>query len=179
MDAESPRAHCIAAGRMFQAIGVIMLVGAGCVWALSGLILPPVNEPAERWSDYLGGPHRAIALFTLDVVATCVGGLGLFGAGVGLSGERRSAGRAAVFVTGCLCVVFVITAMGFAVTGGAWVGAVIAALLSLASGALLLIALHCAAILKRFPPPAHNEVTDEFLEDYRRKRDERRKKYDV
>lgn len=175
----APHAHCLAAGRIFQAVGLIMLVTSGCVWLASGLILPPVSEPAEQWSDYLSGPWAATALLTIVIVTACVGGLGLYGAGMGLTNERRSAGLIALCVTGLLSLIFLACAAGFAFLADAPFTAFVCGLLGLIAAALCLMAAHCAALLKRHPPPQHHEVTEAFLEQYRRERDQRRKKYDI
>ena len=175
---ESALAHCRIAGQWYQRIGVVMFLGAMAVWFTSGELVRPVATPAERWTDYLSGTHAWRGWFSVVVFSTCVGGLGLVGAGMGLSNDRRSAGRLGLATTGFLGVIYLCSTVGFATTGHVW-AAIPVAVVTMLDGFLFLTAAHCAALLKRFPPPKENPLTEEFLEEYRRKRDERRKKYDV
>ena len=172
-----PWAHCVTTGRWLQAIGLFMLLSGCCFWSLSGLILTPASRPAENWSDYLEGAHRSTALLTIDIVTTFVGGLGLCGTGLGLCERRRYAGIAAMCISGIMAVIYIATAVGFA-TLKAWLAALPVAALGLLCLALFFIAAHCASLLKRFPPPPYNPVTEEFLEKWRQERDQRRSQYD-
>jgi hypothetical protein len=176
----SPRAHCVAAGLLFQSIGSILLFGSCCLWSMSGLIEPKVDEPPGQWLGLLWGEHRTTALLTLNMITSFVGGMALLAAGVGLTGEKRLSGRLAMVIAGLMTLLYVGSAIAFAVLDGRWGAMILAGVLGVVCGGLFLAAAHCAAILKRHPPPAdQNVVTDEFLERYRREREERRRKFNA
>jgi len=157
-----------------------MFFGACCIWSMSGTWVAPIDDVPARWLDYLSTEHRARALTALNIVVTVVGGLAMIGAGIGMYGERRRSGILGVVVSGILAVIFLVTATILVFVDGEWGAGLLAGALGAILGLLTLPAMHAASVLSRFPPPPDlNDVTPEFMERYRRERDERRKKYDL
>lgn len=168
---DSPRAHVIATGHIFFSVGLVFLLGACCFWGFSSHVVRPADEPAARWADYFSGDRLPAAMLTIGVATTLIGGFGLVAVGVGLQGERPSSGPVAVVLTALMAIVYWGTCAVLIVKTGSWSYALTPAVFALASTVLFAVAVHCAAVLRRFPPPPdQNVVTDEFLEEYRKRR---------
>ena len=175
----SPRAFAIGTGRVLQTAGVLLFVGAFVLWAFGHRWIPRFSPPPVCLADYFKGPNFVRMVVGLNLAAAIIGGLGLFAAGIGLAGEQRGSGRAAIGFTGLLAAFYIVSALAF-VWETAWFAAGVASLIALGMGILLLLALDSAATLRRNPPPLdQSAVTDEVLERLRRERDERRKKHDI
>jgi hypothetical protein len=82
-------------------------------------------------------------------------------------------------VAGALAVVYLASAAIFLVDRS-WGSGLVAGGLAVVTGLLTLPAMHAASVLGRFPPPPDlNDATPEFMERYRKEREERRKKYNM
>lgn len=175
----SPRAFAIGTGAVFQTIGLLMVLAACIAWAISAFAIKSNTQPASKWSDFLREPYLASALLTLALAATLIGGLALLAVGVGLQGERRNSGRAAMIATGFVTTAYLLVSVLYVVGLQLYVRAIFFLLLGLASVVLFMLAGHSASILKKFPPPPGlNDATAELLEEFRQKRLERLKHYD-
>ena len=167
-DADSspaPRASVIAIGYLFQSIGLVLLLGAFCFWPFSSRFVTPAEAPPQRWTEYLLGDRAAAALFTIGLATTFIGGIGLVAVGVGLQGERRSSGRAAMAVTAAMAASYWVSGGLLIVKTGSWLHALTATAFATLATLLLVSAAHCAAVLRRFPPPSdQNVVSDEFVD---------------
>jgi hypothetical protein len=175
----SRRSLVVGAGLLFQAVGTIMALGSCCLWSLSGQWLPAANQVPESWWQYFNGETQSTALIAMDMIITVLGGLAILGAGIGLYGERRRSGLLATWLTVILAVWYAASAVALFLMN-TWAAGLIAAGLAALMALLLPLAVHSAAVLRRFPPPAdQNVVTPEFRERYLRERAERRKQYDI
>jgi len=167
----SPRATAAAVGYLFQSVGLVFLFGACCFWSLSSHFVRPDRSPPLRWIDHFLGDRLPAAVLTVGVIATLNGGLGLIGAGIGLHGEKRGSGAAAVAVTGLLTAVYWTIAIVLAVWGDSWRQCIAPVLFALVASGLSVLALHAAAVMRKHPPPAdQNVVTDDMVQSWRNKR---------
>lgn len=168
--ADSPRAFAVRTGQLCQTVGVAFLLGACCLWSFGGRLVQKADHPPEHWTGYLAGDRLPAAILTIDVAATLIGGIGLLAAGIGLCGERPGSGTFAAIVNSVLSLVYWLSCAVLAVKAGSWPGSLTAAAFALVTTALLLLSLHSAAVLRRFPPPAdQNVVTEEFIERHSRR----------
>ena len=167
----SATAFATGTGAVFQSVGVIFVLGVFLFWVLTTYFIPPSAEGGAHWSDDLRGDRLSAALLTFGVAATIVGGLGLIGAGIGLQGERPSSGNMAMLVTGVLMIVYWSNCALFFFGTESWIGTLLSGGFAVAGTLLFALALRSAAILRQFPPPpGHNVVTDEFLDQIRSQR---------
>jgi hypothetical protein len=158
-------------GQLCQSVGIFFLFGSCCLWSFSGRLVEPASAPATRWADYLAGDRLPAAILTINVATTLVGGLGLLAVGIGLHGERRGSGAAACIVTGSMSLIHGASCVALTIRAGAALAGVTAGILALFGLVLFMLSLHSAALLRRYPPPAdQNVVTDAFLEEYRSRR---------
>lgn len=175
-----PRAFVTATGLVAQVFGGVLVFGSCAVWAVSALTPTSSGAPAARWMDHLTGPRETMALVTLGLFGGLVGGLGLLAAGVGMQGEKKgsaSFGAAAGIV---LTMLYFGLAAALVYSAGRWLLGAAALLLGLCAGAAALLCLISHRTLKQFPPTEdYNLLTAEILEELRRRREERRKEYDL
>jgi len=156
-----PRAFAVGTGQVFILVGTIYFLGSCCFWSFSGSMIEWQVPRELRWSEYLERQYLPQTLPLLSLLATLLGGLGLLAAGVGLYGERPSAGPLALMVTPLLAVVFGGVAVAQVVTVGAWRGAILPGLFCVVTGLLCVPAVGAAAELRQFPPPPdQNAVRD-------------------
>jgi hypothetical protein len=169
----NPRAFAIGTGAVLQTVGTLLALGGCCLWSTSNYFLRPADVPAARWSDFLFANPIAAA-WTIGMLTSFVGGIGLIAAGVGLQGERASSGRIALFVSGTMTLIFVGVALWLVIAHAAYLTAITPLALAVICGFLFALSGHSAAILKRFPPPEDlSRATPEILEEHRRRREER------
>jgi hypothetical protein len=143
-------------------------------------MIKPSSHTPNSWVAHLRGDQWLAALLTLDAVVTVVGGLALVAAGIGLYGERPGSAKLAMAVSGGLAVASWTSSAIMLLKGGIWGLALVGAILGAVCAVLFLLGAHSAAVLHKFPPPADRaEATEEFLRQYRREREERRKQFDV
>jgi hypothetical protein len=174
----NPRAFAIGTGVVLQTVGTILALGSCCLWSTSSLYMRPAGAPADRWRDFFFADPVA-AGWTVGVLTSFVGGIGLIAAGVGLQGERPGSGRFAMGVTGGMAAVFALLAGWLIVAEKAYGLAVMPAVLAGVCGFLFALCGHSASVLRRFPPPADlSRATPEILEEYRRKREQRIREMD-
>lgn len=168
----NPRTFAIGTGAVLQTVGTLLALGGCCLWSTSNYFLRPADGPAARWSDFLFA-NPAAAAWTIGMLTSFVGGIGLIAAGVGLQGERASSGRIAMFVSGTMTLIFVGLVV-WLVIHAAYLAALTPLALAVICGFLLALSGHSASILKHFPPPEDlSRATPEILEEHRRRREER------
>jgi len=177
-EVRNPRGFAMRTGILFQTIGSAFLFGGCLLWSISGNVVTPESNPPQDWLGYFASRTSAAA-WTVGVVTGFVGGLALASVGVGLHGERPSSGKLAVGVTAILFVLYALVAGVLVVEEGHWGAAIIPTVLSVVMLCLFLLALRCAHLFRRFPPPPHTEATEEILDEIRKQRAERRKYYDA
>ncbi len=177
---DNPRAFVTGTGFVLQGAGMVFMLGACGVWLFSAFFIDKADAPVETWTDYLNSSSSAAAYITLGLVTCLVGGIGLAAVGVGLQGEKPSSGYWAMGVTGIMAGLFGALSATLFLREGFWGIGLVAASLLVGSIGLFMLACYSSGILKKHPPPPDlNDFTDELLDEYRAKRDERRKKYDV
>jgi len=180
IESDNPRAFVTGAGFVLQGAGMIFMFGACGVWLFSAFFIDKADAPVDRWTDYLSSSSSTAAYITLGLLTSLVGGIGLAAVGVGLQGEKASSGYWAMGVAGLMAGLFGALSVALFTREGSWGIGLVTASLFVGSIGLFLLACYSAGILRKHPPPQDlNDVTDEFLDAYRAKRDERRKKYDV
>lgn len=162
-------------GFAFQVVGTALIMAACALWAISGPMSWPDAEPVNRWIDYLTGTTSPAAAVTVGLLTSFVGGAGLLAAGVGLQHERRSSGPFALLVTGTMSLAYWFVFGRLIASEGGWLLITLAGIVAVMATPLVPFAWRSAAILKRYPAPKHNIVTDEFLEELQREKDERRR----
>lgn len=174
-----PRAFVTATGLVFQVVGLVMLLGSCCFWSFSGRVLEPVEVPTEQWTDHFRGERLPAALLTLGVVTTFVGGIALTAAGVGLQGEIRGSGRAAMAVSVLMAVIYLAAGVMLIAKTSHRGSALVPIVFGLVTSVLFLLAGHSASVLRRFPPPADQHLaTEEFLRKHKEDRLKRLEEYD-
>ncbi len=180
IESDNPRAFVTGAGFVLQGAGMVCMLGACGVWLFSAFFIDHAESPVDKWTDFLHSSSSAAAYITLGIATSLVGGIGLAAVGVGLQGEKASSGYWAMGVTGLMTLVYgALTVVLFLRTGHWGIGLITAALF-VGSVGLFLLACYSAGILRKHPPPEDlNRVTDDFLDAYRLKRDQRRKEYDI
>ncbi len=179
-ESDNPRAFVTGAGFVLQGAGMIFMFGACGVWLFSAFFIEKADTPVDKWADYLNSSSSAAAYITLGLVTCLVGGIGLAAVGVGLQGEKPSSGYWAMGITGLMAGLFAVLSATLFLREGYWGIGLVAASLFVGSVGLFLLASYSAGILKKHPPPPDlNDFTDDLLEEYRVKRDERRKKFDM
>jgi len=170
-----PRAFVTATGYVFQTVGMVYLIVFGVYWFISGRIQDRATVRIDSPADYFAAGNVLLTVTTIVVLSGVAGGLGLVALGIGLQGERRGAGASAMMVAGALAAIGWIVVAAYVIVGPAWGGALVTAVWSAINTVLFLLAGHSAAILKRHPPPAdQNVVDDAWLEQYERERRESR-----
>jgi hypothetical protein len=167
----NPRATAVAAGYLFASIGLVFSFGACCFWSLSSRIVEPAHAPPTHWLEYFSGERLPAAVLTIGVVSTLVGGFGLVGVGVGLQGEKPGSGTAASVLTGALACIYGACTTALIVRGDVWLQAIVPLVFALLATAMFALALHAAAVLRRYPPPKdQHAVTDDMLKSMHRRR---------
>ena len=176
----SPRAFVTACGYVFQVLGGLLVFAACGGWLASGLTAPAATIPAARWTDYLTGPNLTAALLTLGFFTGFVGGLGLMAAGLGMQGEKKGSAMTGMMVSGAMSLAYLVLAFLLLANAQRYVFGAAVVILSLLCGGAAILAAISHSTLKRFPPPGdYNLLTEEIIDEVRRKRDERRKEYDL
>lgn len=169
--ASSPRAFAIGTGSVFQTVGSVFLLGSCCFWSLSGRVVARASQPAAHWGEYLTGDRLPAAVLMIGVVTTLIGGIGLVGVGIGLTGERPGSGRAGLLLTAVMGIIYSAATVLLALYGDSWLQCLPAAAFTAGTLVLFLLAAHSASVLSRFPPPPNqNVVTDEQLQADRERR---------
>lgn len=162
--ASHPRTTAVAVGYLLASVGLLFSFGACCLWSLSSWLVKPDAAPPAQWLAHFSSARAPAAVLTVTLMATLVGGFGLIGVGIGLQGERRGSGVAAVILTGLLSVVYWAGVMVLAFAEDSLAAAWPLAILAVAATGLLALSIHAAAVMRRYPPPAdQNVVTDEML----------------
>lgn len=176
----NPRALVTASGYVFQVLGGSLIFAACGGWLVCALTSPAATTPAARWTDYLAGPNLATALLTLGLFTGFVGGLGLMAAGLGMQGEKKSSAMTGMVVGGSMALVYLVLAILLMASAQRYaLGAAALILVVLCGGAAILAAISHSTLCGFPPPDDYNLLTDEIMEDIRRRRDERRKEYDL
>ncbi len=168
--ATSPRAFAIGTGYLFQSVGIIFLLGGCCSWALIGYLVEQATVPSAHWTGYFLTERMPAAVLTVCLAVTVIGGVGLVGVGIGLQGEQRGSGRAAVMLCCCMALVYWGATTLLAIGTDSWSYTLTAAAFGVVSILLLLLASRSASVLRRFPPPLDQHVvTDDDVTAYRNK----------
>ncbi len=166
---DTPRAFVTGTGVVFQFVGVLYFLAAAAYWFLSGRLQNDASVPIERFADYWAEPNRALTLDTINVLASFCGGLAMAALGIGLQGEQRGSGRAALFVTGVLALIHLAATVGYWAVGPHWFGMLVSITLAAAATVMFLLAGHSAGQLRRHPPPEDASIVDDaWLEEYER-----------
>ena len=177
---ENPRAFVTASGFLLQVLGGFLTFSACLAWAISAMLSSSTATPAPRWTDHLTGPQSATALVTLGLFTSLVGGLGLLAAGVGMQGEKKGSALTGLVMSSLMALVYVALAVLLIASAHRFVLGGAALLCGILSGGAAVLATISHATLKRSPPPGdYNLLTAEIVEEIRRKRDERRKEFDL
>lgn len=168
-----PRAFVTATGFVFQIIGLIMSGGGCLLWSLSDWLQEAPEAPVAGVEDLLRADVRAAAIGMAAITGSFIAGLALVATGVGLQGERPTAGRWALVAASALALLW------WGCVAALWLDSApiwqlgTAALVALLCTALFLLAGNCARILKLHPPPRdQNAVNDAFLREYSSRRHE-------
>lgn len=178
--ADNPRAFVTASGFVLQVLGGLLAFSACLAWAISALMASSTATPTPRWTDHLSGPQSATALLTLGLFTSLVGGLGLLAAGVGMQGEKKGSALTGLIISTLMALVYVVLAVLLIVSAHRFLLGAAALLCGILTGGAAILAAISHTTLQRFPPPGdYNLLTEEIVEEIRRKRDERRKEFDL
>jgi hypothetical protein len=169
----NPRVFAIGSGVVLQTVGTLFALGSCCLWSTSTFYMDRAEAPAARWSDFLFANPIAAA-WTIGILTTFVGGIGLVAAGIGLQGEQPSSGALAMVVSGLMTLLLAALGILLMVAERAYVLSITPLVLALVCGLLFALSGHSASVLRRFPPPPDlSSATPEILEEQRRRREER------
>lgn len=178
--ADNPRAFVTASGFVLQVIGGLLTFSACLAWAISAMLSSSTATPTPRWTDHLTGPQSATALLTLGLFTSLVGGLGLLASGVGMQGEKKGSALTGLVISSLMALVYVVLAVLLIISAHRFLLGGAALLCGILSGGAAVLATISHTTLKRSPPPGdYNLLTEEIVEEIRRKRDERRKEFDL
>lgn len=149
MEDPSPRAFAIGTGLVFIMVGAALTLGTCCLASISGLIVLPDSSASQFPNLFMDWVAARIMIATL--AGALLSGLGLLAVGVGLYGERPSAGPLAVVTTIGFSAFF---SMCAALTYGSNMGlAVTATVLAVGMFVLVPFAVAARKTLRMFPPP--------------------------
>lgn len=165
----SPRGFAIGTGLVMVVCGAVLFLGSCCFWSFGS---GQWNQSAPAtWRDYLAAERLPATLALASVLVTLLGGLGVFAAGVGLYGEKPSAGPLGWIATlGASLAYWALAALQF-FGADSIRGALFPAALALLMSFLFFLAVEAAAVMRRHPPPPdQNRVTDDWLERQKQKR---------
>ncbi len=172
---QSPRAFSSGTGAVCQFTGIIYMALAAIYWFASGRLHLPVKDRIDVITEYLKPENIVFTMATLNVLAGFAGGFALAAFGVGLQGEQRSSGVGAMVTAILLVIANIIGAVGCVAFGPAWFAAFVFTVAAAANTILFLLAGYSSAILKQHPPPPDQSIVDDaWIEEYHRKRRERR-----
>lgn len=167
----SPRAFATGTGAVCQFVGIIYIAVAAIYWFASGRLHLPIKDRIDTVAEYFKPENIVFATTTLNVLAGVAGGLALAAFGIGLQGERRTAGIGASVTAGILILVNVTGAVCCIVYGPAWFAAIVFTLVTAVNTIVFLLAVYSTAILKKYPPPPNQSIVDdEWIEEYHQKR---------
>ncbi len=152
-DDANPRAFAQASGAVFQVVGPVLMLSSCCLFSLLGLIQEQVDQPIGSFQDWLTVATVPQIVGGLDVLFSTIAGAMLMAVGIGLQGERPSAGRHAVIVTTLLAVGWWASFLAFILFGGRWWQILLSLLLAAGATLLFLLAGTSARTLRLHPPP--------------------------
>lgn len=151
-----------------------MILSACCVGIPLGATIRPGGSGASSTTIGTFLTNANATLSAIAMLTSFLCGLGLVAAGSGLRAERPRSDRFAVAVTGFAGLVYA----GCAVTAGVlerWWAVAGFGLATLWLAVLWVAAAACVSLFREHPPsPDANRVTREWLDDYHRRRRERR-----
>ncbi len=169
----NPRAFVTASGYLFQGAGLVLACSTCCLWSISGWTQGKLHQPVDGPSDYLRLETLPWTVAMLSTVLSFAGGLGRVAGGLGLQGERPSSGRWALGISGLLAAVWWLRLAVDLWWWAGWGRLLVNACLAVAAVLLFLLAGNCARLLRLHPPPDNlGGVSDEYLEEYSRRRHE-------
>lgn len=175
-----PRAFATGTGYALQVAGLLLALGSCLFWFFSRRVIAPSVDGDAGWLQHLRGESSVPAILTVVAATSLVGGIGLMTVGTGLQAERRTSGRDAMIVTGCMVGIYSCVCALLLFSIGSWVAAIPVGILAVISAVLFMLAGHSASILRKYPPPPdQNVVTEEFRRKFNEERRERMKKYDL
>ena len=90
----------------------MFLLGSCCFWPFSGSVIPRIAGGIQHWTDLITLEHTPAAALGAGVITTMVGGMALVAIGVGLTGERRYSGTAAMFIALAMALVYLVEIKG-------------------------------------------------------------------
>jgi len=174
----NPRAFAIGTGVVFQTVGVILALTGCSIWGLRGYVTAPVDQPAPNWLDFFS-IRFGEALWTLGLATTFLHGLALAAVGVGLQGERPSAGKLAVATNCAAGLIYAGMAAALILRESRFAMSLIPLMMFAFAGVMLALAIKSASALRAFPPPPDlSRATPEILAEYRRQREQRLRELD-
>lgn len=168
---ENPRAFVTATGFVFQTVGGVHLALGVAYLLASGLFGGGTERRARPSGDDAVRRNWVATATTVGTLAALAGGMALAALGVGMQGERPGTARWGMVACGLLTGIGLTSALLFGLSGSAWGRMLLAAGHGCANGVLFLLAGHSRTILKKFPPPAdQNVVDDAWLEAHAQRR---------
>ncbi len=174
----SLRAFATATGLAFQVVGIIyLMIGAGYFVVASAVDRKgSAANPDIITSGIFDPANRLQAVTTLGILAAIAGGLALATFGLGMQGEKRNSGVAAMISTTILTIIAAATCAGYLYLGPHYLRATIALAFTLINATLFMLAGQSAAVLKAHPAPEDQSIVDDaWIEEYSRIR---RQRYD-
>ncbi|MCG3127129.1 MAG: hypothetical protein CHACPFDD_01987 [Phycisphaerae bacterium] len=148
---------------IFQTAGLALCLGSCCIGSFFSLLQspnpraadgPPAQTVVAAWSQF--PLHQKFA--AVSMLGSCVGGLGLLAAGIGLQSDRRGSARLACIISLPLAVFHVAYVCVLLVQGPLRVWLAAPLLMTLVWSGLALLALLSWAEHRAAPPPASQHV---------------------
>jgi hypothetical protein len=148
---DNPRGFSQATGFVFQAIGMVLLLVGCCVFSLSGKFQSELGRPVGSFGEWI----------EVATVPQLVAGL----VGIGLQGDRPSAGIYAVIVTVIFAAGWWASLIAQATAGGTWWQIGLSLVMAAVGTVLFLLAGNSARTLRLNPAPPDE---DDDLSDLER-----------
>lgn len=162
----SPRSFAIGAGIILIFAGTVLFLGACCLASFGATLDWRNVPPPMKWADYFESQRLPMTLALATLTTTFVGGLMLIAGGVGLYGERSSAGPLSSICTILLAILYGVLAGTQYFQGATRTSAILPTLLALVMIGLVPLAWRAAGVMRRHPPPPdQNAVNDNWLRE--------------
>jgi hypothetical protein len=164
---KDPRTFVRGAGFIFQAVGLIFLLGGCCLGSFSGLVQGRIDVVPANFSQWFTQSPPGQVIAAINILTTVLAGLGLMVFGIGLQHERLSSATASVVTTALLAACWCGTSIAAILLAPSILRIALTLLFSGVSIWLLLMALAARRELRLHPPTQVDEpVTPEFLAQF-------------
>jgi hypothetical protein len=162
---DNPRGFSQATGFVFQAIGMVLLLVGCCVFSLSGKFQSELGRPVGSFGEWIEVATVPQLVAGLDMILTFTTGIALVTVGIGLQGDRPSAGIYAVIVTVIFAAGWWASLIAQATAGGTWWQIGLSLVMAAVGTVLFLLAGNSARTLRLNPAPPDE---DDDLSDLER-----------